>query len=149
MKRILQRSDPFSEKGCSRTDCTICTKGLGIDCRARGCVYEIACEECKDKAEVKNKYRGQTGRSTYERMNEHFDKWEKKSEESPLWRHSVDHHSMNTFPVKVRILDRCFGKPTQRMITEVVMIEDMDENEAMNNKKEYGCVKIPKVNIEV
>ena len=148
LKRILQRSDPFSEKRCNRKDCVVCTKELGIDCRCRGCVYEIACELCENKRGVKNKYRGQTGRSTNERVGEHFDKWEKKTEDSVLWRHSVNHHNMTTFPVKVRILERCFGKPTRRMITEVVMIEEMDEKEAMNNKKEYGYVKVPTVNIE-
>ena len=97
---------------------------------------------------MKNKYRGQTGRSTNERVGEHFDKWEKKTEDSVLWRHSVNHHNMTTFPVKVRILERCFGKPTRRMITEVVRIGEMDEKESMNSKKEYGYVEVPKVNIE-
>ena len=148
LKTLLQRSDPFSKKKCNRRDCVVCTNELGIDCRCRGCVYEISCELCMDKRGVKNKYRGQTGRSTNERFGEHFDKWEKKDEDSPLWRHSVEHHGMSTFPVKARILDRCFGKPTQRMITEVVMIEDMNEEESMNNKTEYGYVRVPKVNIE-
>ena len=93
-------------------------------------------------------YRGQTGRSTNERFGEHFEKWRKKDEDSPLWKHSVEHHDMNPFPVKVRILDRCFGRPTRRMITEVVWIEEMEEGESMNNKKEYGYVREPKVNIE-
>ena len=46
-------------------------------------------------------------------------------------------------------MDRSFGRPTRRMITEVVMIEEMDEAESLNNKKEYGYVKVPKINVEV
>ena len=30
LKRILQRSDPFSEKKCNRKDCVVCTKELGL-----------------------------------------------------------------------------------------------------------------------
>ena len=56
---------------------------------------------------------------------------------------------MNTFPVKMKILDRSFGRPTRRMITEVVRIAEMEETESLNNKKEYGCVRVPKVNVEV
>ena len=109
----------------------------------------MACKECKGKIGVKRKYRGQTGRSTYDRINEHFENWEKKKEDSPLWKHSVEHHGMNTFPVEVKVLKRCFGQPTRRMITEVVMIEDMNDGEALNNKTEYGYVRIPRINVEL
>ena len=53
LKRILQRSDPFSKKKCNREDCVVCTNELGIDCRCRGCVYEISCELCMNKRGVK------------------------------------------------------------------------------------------------
>ena len=46
-------------------------------------------------------------------------------------------------------MDRCFGKPTRRMITEVVMIEEMEETESLNNKKEYGYVRVPTINVDV
>lgn len=51
----------------------ICINNLGVDCRARGIVYQITCGECENEVEVKNKYRGQTGRSAYERINEHYE----------------------------------------------------------------------------
>ena len=121
---------------------------LGVDCCTRGCVYQITCEECKDKENVKNKYRGQTGRSIHERMREHFDDLEKKKENSPLWQHSIEHHDSRKFPVTLKILSRCFGKPTRRLITEAVMIDELEEMEAMNNKGEYGFVRMPRVNIE-
>ena len=149
LKNLLQKSDPFSRKGCERDECIICKKDLGIDCRVRGCVYEMVCAECEDKKGIEHRYRGQTGRSTHHRSNEHFDNWEKKKEDSPLWRHSIEYHNMNTFPVKMKILDRSFGRPTRRMITEVVRIAEMEETESLNNKKEYGCVRVPKVNVEV
>ena len=149
LKSLLQKSDPFSEKGCKREECVICKNDLGIDCRVRGCVYEMMCAECEKKKGVKSKYRGQTGRSTFERTKEHFTNWENKKDDSPLWRHSVECHNMNIFPVKMRVLDRCFGKPTRRMISEVVLIEDMEEGESLNNKKKYGYVRVPTVSVGV
>ena len=56
VKHILQRSNPFQNNICTRKDCIICTEGLGINCRERGCVYEFSCLDC----EGKRKYRGQT-----------------------------------------------------------------------------------------
>jgi len=148
LKRILQRSDPFSKKECNRDTCMICVKKLGINCRTRGCVYQIMCQDCKIDTKKKNKYRGQTGRSVHERMNEHFNLWETKSEKSVLWQHSMEHHNSKEFPVEAKILSRCFGKPTKRLITEVVMIEEMTDTEGMNNKAEYGYVRMPKVSVE-
>ena len=148
IKGLLQRSDPFSDKTCRRPTCIICTKEMGINCRTRGCVYQMTCKDCKDKANVKSKYRGQTSRSINERGGEHFDDWEKQREDTPLWTHSREHHNSGTFPVEIKILNRCFGKPTRRKITEAVLIQAMKIEESMNNKNEYGFVRIPKVAVE-
>ena len=59
--------------------------------------------ECEKKKGVKSKYRGQTGRSTHERTKEHFSNWENKTDDSPLWRHSVECHDMNVFPVEIYV----------------------------------------------
>ena len=80
---------------------------------------------------------------------EHSSIIERENEYILLNNKSMEYHNMNTFPVKMRILDRSFSRPTRRMITEVVRIEEMEETESLNNKKEYGYVKVPKVNVEV
>ena len=72
LKQILQRSDPFSKKRCNRETCEICKRELGNMCRVQGCVYELECKGCSGKEGVRNKYRGQTGRSMYARINQHF-----------------------------------------------------------------------------
>ena len=41
------------------------------------CVYQLECVECG------RKYRGQTGNSGYERVNQHFDDWKRKLERCP------------------------------------------------------------------
>ena len=47
VKRELQRSNPFKVRKCGRENCVICKQGVKINCRTRGCVYEIKCEECE------------------------------------------------------------------------------------------------------
>jgi len=59
MKQMLQKSDPFPLTGCGRRMCVMCENEMGVDCRTRGCVYEI---ECKEEGCGK-KYVGMTGRS--------------------------------------------------------------------------------------
>ena len=46
VKKTLQRSNPFGWKHCGREDCPTCGRGIHINCRSRGCVYEIECKDC-------------------------------------------------------------------------------------------------------
>ena len=43
VKRLLQKSNPFEINKCKRNDCKICTLNNKVDCKSRGCVYEIKC----------------------------------------------------------------------------------------------------------
>ena len=61
IKGVLQRSNPFGRQPCEREDCPICSRGLTANCRNRGCVYQLKCIEHEQV------YRGQAGRSAYER----------------------------------------------------------------------------------
>ena len=47
IKKELQRSNPFGQQHCKRTDCITFNLGLQINCRKRGPVYEIWCKDCK------------------------------------------------------------------------------------------------------
>ena len=76
IRRKLQKSDPFRRTKCERIDCVMCKLDSEFDCRTRGCVYQLECVECG------RKYRGQTGNSGYERVNQHFDDWKRKLEMS-------------------------------------------------------------------
>ena len=40
---------------------------------------------------------------------------------------------------------KCFGKPSRRMITEAVTIGEIDEEESMNNKREWTYVALDKI----
>ena len=141
VKRELQRSYPFKVRKCGPENCVICKQGVKINCRIRGCVYEIKCEECE------RKYVGQTSRSMYERMNEHFDDWASRREKSMLLQHSQEFHDNNYFTTKISIIARCFGEPTTRMSTEAVHIKQLSNEDTLNSKSEWTYIKLPSATI--
>lgn len=143
IKNTLQRSNPFGWKRCGRTDCPTCTRDIKVNCRTRGCVYEIECLDCR--LTVTKQYRGQTGRSLYERMKEHFGQWEEGAEDSYLRKHGVQYHNGGTFEVDVRLLTQSYGKPTTRMISEAVHIQELPDDNSLNSKAEWTYVKLPRV----
>ena len=145
VKSNLQRSNPYGWKHCERRDCPTCNRNIQINCRARGCVYYIDCEDCQQT--VFKQYRGQTGRSVYERMKEHFKEWEEKCADSYLLKHSVQYHNGETFGIDVKIKTQCYGRPTTRMITEPVRIEELPEENSLNSKSEWTYIKLPRVSV--
>ena len=141
IKGLLQRSNPFGVPDCHREDCLLCAQGSGTDCRVRGCVYQYNCDECN------RKYRGQTGRSIYERNKEHIEAWKKKDDECPLQRHANLYHEGGHFVAELEVLAKCYGKPSRRLITESVYIEELDDDMTMNGKGEWSYVKLAKVQV--
>ena len=142
-RAVLQKSDPFRHQSCDRNRCVTCKNGDGVDCRSRGCVYQIECKE----NECGRKYRGTTGRSLYERVNEHVNKWDNEDSECMLMRHSLLFHRQNRFDFEVKVLRNCYGKPSRRMITEAVLINELKEDEVMNSKHEWSFVELDKVTV--
>ena len=141
VRKELQRSNPFKDQKCGREKCIICKLESGVNCRARGCIYELICAECE------RRYRGQTGNSSGDRVGQHFDDWKHKLETCPLYRHSQLHHNGKEFPVRIKILKNCFGDPTTRKITEAVLIDELTSDETMNGKNEWTYVKLNKVSV--
>ena len=105
--------------------------------RSRGNVYEIECLDCGQV--VTTQYRGQCGRSLYERMKEHFQKWLTKADDSYLHKHATQYHDGESFNVDVRLMAQCFGKgkPTTGMITEAVYIDELPDENSLNSKSEW------------
>ena len=136
--------------GCSlipvfliREMCMVCIMGEPGECRIRGCVYQLVCKSCR------RKYRGQTGRSVHERFGEEVKDWLDEDDGSPLWQHCEQYHEgqfMN-MDVEIKVIKHCFGKPSRRMISEAVMIEQLKDNETMNNKREWTYTRLNKVNV--
>ena len=107
----------------------------------RGCVYEYTCEDCG------RKYRGQTSRSIYERNKEHLESWIKKDDECPLQRYANVHHNGGHYVAELKVLAKCYGKPSRRMITESVLIDELQSAETMNAKSEWSYVKLCKMQV--
>ena len=141
VKKVLQRSNPFGRDTCKRTDCLVCKVGEPGICKTRGCVYQLMCKEDN------RVYRGQTGRSLYERFKEEVRDWWNQEESSPLWRHAQLFHNGEEFDVGVEVLSECFGKPSRRMITEAVAIEELKDDETMNSKREWTYTKLNKLQV--
>ena len=146
VKKELQRSNPFGQQHCGRKDCVTCNLGLSMNCRKRGPVYEMYCMNCEEAVErPEKKYRGQTGRTVYHRMKEHFSDWENGNEKSVLQKHSLECHEGGMFEVGIKLLASCYGKPTTRLITEAIHIEELPEENTLNEKSEWNYVRLPRV----
>ena len=141
IKSVLQKSNPFEMMDCGRDRCLLCCQGCGTNCRSRGCVYEYSCEECG------RKYRGQTGRSIYERNKEHLEAWERREDDCPLQRHANLYHGGGHFVAELKVLAKCYGKPSRRLITESVYIDELTDDMTMNGKGEWSYVKLAKVQV--
>ena len=135
VKQVLQRSDPFQRMKCEKEDCFICRNDIPINCRERGVCYQLQCSLCG------RLYRGQTSRSEYERLKEHL----QMKPKTPLCRHKELFHPNENFDITVKILAKCFGKPTRRKITEAVLIDELSDNQTMNNKKEWTYTRLNKL----
>ena len=66
-------------------------------------------------------------------------------DDCPLQRHANLYHGGGPFEVRLRVLARCYGRPTRRMITEAVLIDEVPEEMAMNSKREWTYAKLGKV----
>ena len=139
LRKELQKSNPFKTDTCGSNKCRICSIQNGINCRARGCIYEMTCTECD------RKYRGQTGNSAQERINQHFENWKKKDSKCPLYRHSELYHEGREFPANVKVLRNCFGDPTTRRIAESILIDELSTEDTMNGKCEWTYIKLNKI----
>ena len=93
------------------------------------------------------KYRGQTGRSVYERVKEEVRDWKNHEERSPLWKHSVLYHEGQDFEIDIKVLSKDYGKPSRRLITESILIENLPTHETMNSKKEWTYTNLNKVQV--
>ena len=101
-----------------------------------GVVYEIECQVCKENG-VRRVYLGETGRSVYERMLNHWDDWDKKKEGSSLWKHSVNEHGglLDDDKFYVKVLRRP-RTALERQVLEGVLIEEEKLGELLNSKSE-------------
>ena len=83
----------------------------------------------------------------YERCKEHLLAWIAGEDDCPLQRHANLHHNGGHFEASVKIIAECYGRPSRRMITEAVVIDEIPNDMTMNNKSEWSYVKLAKVQV--
>ena len=160
----LCTKDPFYELGggCKRDSCHICRTqcGKGINCRTEGVTYSIQCKRCSEEEEGrKTVYIGETGRSAFERMREHFHNFNNKLEPklktnsddieedkddkdkgSAMWLHSKHEHKgtlgNNDWIAKITSTHR---GALNRQVTEGIRISNEGVENLLNSKNEFGA----------
>lgn len=138
LKSMLQKSDPFKPKRCTKVDCLVCrTDGKG-NCHSTGVTYELVCKVCC------NKYIGETSRSACTLGREHLNALERREEISVMWRHSCDRHEGNVPDFVMNVTGTFHDDPMLRQVTESVLISKIEERMLINSKTEWNYVCTPR-----
>ena len=139
VKSLLQRSDPFKERVCSREGCFVCTTEKKGSCDKNGVNYAITCTNCE------NVYNGETSKNAYTRGKQHLDEYENKAGKSVLWRHCRERHENELQEFKMRVTGQYRNDSMLRQIAEAVRINNCDIDKRINNKTEWNLVLFPTV----
>ena len=149
LESLLCKTNPWKDVHCGRGDCVICRSGKGGQCRTESCVYEVKCLQCEEKG-IKRIYIGESGKSGYERMIQHWRSWRGREKDSFLWKHDLLDHGgkLDETKLAARIISKP-QKALQRQVEEAVhILEELPET-LMNSKSGYGVNKIPRISIIV
>ena len=57
----------------------------------------------------------------------------------------MTYHNGEDYDIDIQVISRCYGKPSKRLITEAIMIEELPIEKAMNSKKEWTYTKLNKI----
>ena len=161
MRDMLVVKYPWKEVDCARTDCLVCHsvwaqpdttpkeyKAKLGSCFQRGTCYKITCVACL-RRELRAEYVGETGRSTYERMQEHLQslrrgaratrgcKGQEDQDLGPLEKHHQLYHPGEQPEYWAKVLSS-HQTAFQRQVTEGVKIGEISRNNdiTMNSKGE-------------
>ena len=163
--RMLPSTNPWGNQDCQRGDCFTCSQSgeNQEDCQGRNLLYETMCELCnKEVVEGQQKpgskwkefktmvgvYVGETARSLYERIGEHWQDVKGGKEESHMLKHWQECHSQEDGDPKFRVRKvGSFRDPLTRQISESVRIDLRGEN-VLNSKTEYSRCRLPRLTID-
>ena len=148
LEQLLQKSNPFTEKHCGKSDCAVSHES-GVRCRDEGVGYRGICLECK-KQDVRSEYIGETGKNAYTRGKQHFSGLKNKSEENAFYKHWRNHHEkpgesdssrLENFEVRV---EKSFREPMSRQINEMVRILNF-QGTLLNSKSEWNAPPLVRI----
>ena len=142
VKSLLQRSDPFKERICSREGCFVCHTEKKGSCDKNGVNYVITCTSCEDV------YHGETSKNAYTRGKQHLDEYNNKAGKSVMWRHCRERHENVLQEFKMRVTGQYRNDAMLRQIAEAVRINDCHVDKRINNKTEWNLVLFPTVRVD-
>jgi hypothetical protein len=130
------KSNPLGEKSCGREKCPICRGERPGRCDRPGVGYRQTCKQCKEKG-VSATYEGETSRTGFQRGLEHDRDMSKKTEDSPLWKHSTIHHEEMSCKFEMEITGT-HRTPMERLNDEVVRIKSSNSSILLNSKNDWA-----------
>ena len=104
-------------------------------------VYRIECQDCH------HIYIGETHRTMFDRISEHFEDLQNRKEDNPLVKHTLLHHGGVQPDFTCKAI-RSYKTSLSCQIGEALAINGADKAKLMNSKSEFGQNSIPRVVIE-
>ena len=89
--KSLANPTPWKKEACGRTTYHTCQTSKGGICKTLGAVYSITCTPCQANG-VKSLYLGESHRTIFDRMSEHFGKLKNCQKDSSLAKHWKNFH---------------------------------------------------------
>ena len=140
IERSLMKPNPIGREGCNKSDCIVCNQdGGGRMCHKGNVCYTM---ECRFK-ECDAGYDGETHRNAYTRGLEHMRKYQRKNENSFIFKHQVGKHNSQPANFGMRVVGS-FKDPLSRQVTEAVMIKN-HQGTLLNSKAEFHQTPLVRV----
>ena len=149
IKDLILKSDPWANMPCGREKCHTCKiEGQEGKCRRENICYEMECLGCLDEGK-RTSYIGESSRTSYERLNEHYRGHLNEEKENPLWKHSQGAHQGVKQSFKMTIVSH-HRKPLERQVKEHVLITSRMEAGVvmLNSKNEWHGKGLPRIVVE-
>ena len=146
LKSVLVKADPSSAASCGRDKCVICLdeKQRGT-CKVRSVTYQTSCQTCTGQGR-EAVYIGESSRSVYERSLEHLEDYKKQREESHMYTHAIEAHSMDEKPLfNIKVLKN-HRSALYRQVHEAVLIAKHHPI-TLNSKIEYNRCLLPRLTV--
>ena len=147
---ILVNTEPRCEDHCSKTDCQSClsgqTKNQSCHRGALGGVgYEAECLICEQEGRIAL-YHGESSRTLYTRSKEHWNDYNKRKADKPLYKHQKNFHPGQVAQFKIKAT-KFFKDPLTRQIDEGVRINNSQSSPdfLMNSKAEFRQGEVARV----
>ena len=137
----LSNPTPWKSQECGRIPCPTCKSSPGA-CKKVNAVYQISCNQCTAKG-IKSQYIGETHRSIFDRMAEHFSKYANRAKDSAFTKHwRLMHQGEDPPKFSVKVLST-HKSATERQVAEAIEIEEGRFDTLLNSKSEWGQNRIP------